>query len=73
MVELHNPGKVCEQQGYPTQFNMGPSKAGDCSTNSAAYFDQFKRLDLKFIFNYICIFGGGWGIIVMVGTKGMFM
>ena len=29
-------GKVREQQGYPAQFNMGPGKAGGCSTNSDA-------------------------------------
>ena len=43
------------------------------NSNFLSYFDRLKRLDFKFIFIHICIFGGGWGIIVMVGTKGMFM
>ena len=44
---------------------MGPVKA--------SYFDWLKRLDFKFIFMHICFFGGGWGIIVMVDTKEIFM
>ena len=43
------------------------------NSNFLSYFNRLEILNFKFIFIHICIFGGGWGIIVMEGTKGMFM
>ena len=43
------------------------------NSNFLSYFDRLKILNFKSILIHICIFGGGWGIIFMVGTKGMFM
>ena len=92
VVELHWPGeggKVCEEQGYPAQFNMGPGKAGGCSTNSAAnpqfkektlkllflvIFWPIKKIRVKINFLYIYVFLVVVGwFFVLVGKKGMFM